>query len=251
MTHPEALLADYVSGSLDASDTANVDEHLAGCAACTAEVSSARVARAALGFLPEIPAPGGVASRALEAAQRGSGRPGWYRWIGAAAAAAVVALVLVSLPNMGSTPAGQDSAGGTLGRATAASVGATINAPLQLVVQEINYDQAALDQLTNATVSQVGSPSEIASAGLVPSADPKQRTGTSAELQTALTCVGRAVPAKAGSPFKLILAHFNGKASFLAFYLDKPGGGKPPTSLTVWIVDGQTCTASGLSSTHI
>jgi len=234
MTHPEELLAEYVNGSLSASDIASVEEHLAACTACSADVSRARAARSALGFLPEVPAPDGVASRALDAAARPEGRPGWYRWLGAGAAAAVVALVLLSLPHLGSAPATPEKAGAAL-----------------VAVQPTNYDQAALDELTNATARQASSTSAIASAGIAPTAATNERVGTSGELQTALTCVGRAVPARAGAPFKLILARFDGNASFLAFYFSGPGKGQPPTSLVVWIVDGRTCTASGLSSTRI
>jgi len=251
MTHPEELLAEYVNGSLSASDIASVEEHLAACTACSADVSRARAARSALGFLPEVPAPDGVASRALDAAARPEGRPGWYRWLGAGAAAAVVALVLLSLPHLGSAPATPEKAGAALVSGTSSPIAISDAAALQLAVQPTNYDQAALDELTNATARQASSTSAIASAGIAPTAATNERVGTSGELQTALTCVGRAVPARAGAPFKLILARFDGNASFLAFYFSGPGKGQPPTSLVVWIVDGRTCTASGLSSTRI
>ena len=249
MTHPEELLAGYVSGSLAAFDIAKVDEHLADCKTCSAEILSARMARSALGSLPEVSAPPGIASRALEAA--GGGRPGWHRWLGVGAAAAIVALVLVSLPHLGSAPASQEKAGSTSLGGISSSAAISAPAGLHLVVQETNYNQAALDALTSATAHQAASTSEIASAGIAPSADPQERAGTSAELQTAVACIGKAVPAKAGTPFKLILARFNGSAVFLAFYFHAPGDGQPPTSVVVWIVDGHTCTASGLSSMRI
>jgi len=122
MTHPEELLAEYVNGSLSASDIASVEEHLAACTACSADVSRARAARSALGFLPEVPAPDGVASRALDAAARPEGRPGWYRWLGAGAAAAVVALVLLSLPHLGSAPATPEKAGAALVSGTSSPI---------------------------------------------------------------------------------------------------------------------------------
>ena len=250
MTHPEELLAGYVSGSLAASDIAKVDEHLADCETCSAEVLSARTARSALGSLPEVSAPAGIASRALEAAAEG-GRPGWHRWLGVGAAAAVVALVLVSLPHLGSAPASQEKAGSTSLGGIPSSATISDTAGLHLVVQGTNYNQAALDALTSATAQKAASTSEIASAGIAPSAAPQERAGTSAELQTAVACIGKAVPAKAGTPFKLILARFNGSAVFLAFYFHALGDGQPPTSVVVWIVDGHTCTASGLSSMRI
>lgn len=251
MTHPEELLAEYVSGSLSASDIGSVEEHLAACTACSADVSRARAARSALGSLPEVPAPDGVASEALDAAAGGAGRSGRYRWLGAGAAAALVAVVLLSLPHLGSAPATQEKAGAALVSGASSPIGISDATTLQLAVQPTNYDQAALDALTNATARQASSTSAIASAGIAPAAASNERVGTSAELQTALTCVGRAVPAKVGAPFKLILARFNGSPSFLAFYFSGPGNGQPPTGLVVWIVDAHTCTASGLSSTRI
>lgn len=248
MTHPEDLLADYVNGSLTPSDRASVDEHLAGCRECSAEVSLARAARSALRDLPEIPVPDGVSSRALDAA--GSpGRPGRYRWLGAGAAAAAVALLLVTLPHLASAPASQDKAEEALAGGSASSIAHADASALELAVQQTNYDQASLDDLTNATLRQATSSLQTATAGLPPAnAAPNARIGTGAELQTALACVGKAVAADTGPPFKLILARFDGKAAFLAFYFGDSGEGQSPTSLVVWIVDGHTCTASGLSS---
>ena len=78
----------------------------------------------------------------------------------------------------------------------------------------------------------------------------KERIGSSAELQTALACVGRAVPPGTGTPFNVILARFGGDASFLAFFYGGPGATGAPTTVVVWIVNGQTCTASGSTSAH-
>ena len=251
MTHPEELLAEYVGGSLTASDIASVEEHLAACTACSADVSRASAARSALRSLPQVRPPDGVASEALDAASGSVGRPGWYRWLGAGAAAAVVVVVVLSLPHLGSAPASQEKAGAARTSGASSSIGISDATALQLSVQATNYDQAALDRLTNATAHRAASTSAVASAGIAPTTAPNERVGSIAELQTALTCVGRAVPSGAGAPFKLILARFDGNASFLAFYFSGPGKGQPPTSLVVWIVDGHTCTASGLSSTHI
>ncbi len=249
MTHPEDLLADHVSGSLAPADRAVVDAHLATCAACSAEVSLALAARSALRTLPEVAPPDDIAARALETPTN-AGPPSWYRWVGAAAAAAVVALVLVSLPHLWSTPGGSgqaESSPGISGGFAPHIVDSAI--PVQLTVQQTNYDQTSLDSLTAGALQ--GSPAATAMAptgALTTNATPKERIGSSAELQTALACVGKAVPTSEGTPFKLILARFDGKTSFLAFYYRWAGTAGAPIGVIAQIVDGTTCTTSGSSS---
>ncbi len=65
MTHPEELLAGYVDGTLSAQDRAVVDAHLTTCDDAGGEVAQARVAVAALGGLPEAPAPAGLGAKAM------------------------------------------------------------------------------------------------------------------------------------------------------------------------------------------
>lgn len=249
MTHPEDLLADLVAGSLREVDRTILDAHLATCARCSAEVRAAMGARSALRSLVDVPVPTSVASKAQAIPNVATGHPGWYRWLGAAAAAAVIALVLVSIPR-GSGPnphnpedvniAAPAQAGGA-----AASKSSSLS--LQLLVQPTDFDQASLDELTKATLETAVTPAPTAAASAAEISG--ARIGTDAELQTALTCVAKAVPSKTGAPFKLILARFDGKAAFLAFYYRGARDGQPATGLVVWIVDGQTCTPTGLSST--
>lgn len=249
MTHPEDLLADHVSGSLAPADRAAVDAHLATCTRCSAEVSLALAARSALRTLPEVTPPDDVAARALETPTN-AGPPSWYRWVAAAAAAAVVAFVLVGLPHLRSAPGGSgqaESSPGASGGSAPQIAGATI--PLQLTVQQTNYDRATLDSLTAGALQGSSAATAMAPTGALPTnAAPKERIGSSAELQTALACVGKAVPASEGTPFKLILARFDGKTSFLAFYYRWAGSAGAPIGVVARIVDGTTCTTSGSSS---
>jgi anti-sigma factor RsiW len=251
MTHPEDLLADYVSGALTDSERATVDAHLAGCPECSADVSRARAARSALRALPEVSVPTGVASRALEEATRTAGGPGWYRWLGVAAAAAVVALIAITLPHLGTSPATTE-----VGAAAPAIAGGSSSTEitkattLHLSVQETDYDQAGIDQLTDDIAGQLTS-STSAGSGLAPLATPEERIGTGAELQAALTCVRKAVSHGLGTPIKLILTRVDGTASFLAFYRTTSEQGQGSSSLDLWIVDGHTCTTSAFSSTRL
>ena len=251
MTHPEDLLADHVSGSLAPEDRAVLNAHLATCARCSAEVSLALAARSALRTLPDVAPPDDIAARALKTPIN-TGPPSRYRWAGAAAAAAVVALVLVGFPSLRSTPGGSRVAESSPGISGGVAPHITDSAiPLQLTVQRTNYDQTSLDSLTAGALQ--GSPAATAmapSGALATNATAKERIGSSAELETALACVGKAVPASLGTPFKLILAEFDGKASFLAFYYGGPGAAGVPTTVVVWVVDGHTCTASGSSGAH-
>jgi hypothetical protein len=118
-------------------------------------------------------------------------------------------------------------------------------------VQEINYDQAGVDKLTTDIASQLATSSPSANSGLATMATPKERIGTSAELQTALTCVGKAVSHGLGTPITLILTRVDGTPSFLAFYRATSSQGQGSSSLDLWIVDGHTCTTSGFSSTRL
>jgi predicted anti-sigma-YlaC factor YlaD len=249
MTHPEDLLADYVSGSLSAPELATVEAHLSTCSRCTADLALARAARASLRALPEVPAPTGVASRAIEAARETDGRGrAPYRWLGVAAAAAVVALAVVALQHRGPAPSEAAPVAAAIGGADTSHAGGS-GPSVQLTVEQTNYTQTTLDSLASAALSKAGSAagaSPIQSAAAV--ASPGERPGTSAELQTALACVGNAVPRDGGAtPFRLLLAQFNGKPAYLAFYYRGPQDAAP-TSVIVWIVDSDTCTASGLSS---
>src|SRR5439155_9065821 len=104
MNHPDALLAEYVDGALAFGERAVVERHLDACERCREEVSLARAAHSALAAVAEAPAPGNLGDAAIaDARQRAagapaaaapSGKPGWYRWAGAAAGIAAALLLL-------------------------------------------------------------------------------------------------------------------------------------------------------------
>ena len=110
MTHPEELLADFTNGTLSPQEQAVVDAHLVTCARCSGEVALAAHTRSALGSLEEVPAPPGIAARALQEAgaahgpRRSGEAPRWYRFAGVAAAAAAALIVvafIVAQPLLG------------------------------------------------------------------------------------------------------------------------------------------------------
>ncbi|MEP7059613.1 MAG: zf-HC2 domain-containing protein [Actinomycetota bacterium] len=254
MTHPEDLLADYVRGTLPPSELAALEEHLSTCAHCLDDVGLARVARATLRTLPEVPAPAGIASKALELADGGAahtraGRTLYRGMGGAAAAAAVIVLAVASLSHQASAPSETKAVPALIGNAGG---GASAAPALELTVQRKNYDQVSLDALTQSLAKVQPAAGSSPESTSIASGSATGSTGSDAELRTALMCVGKAAPpvdTVAPTPVKLIQARFDGEPAFFAFYLQDTPGQSPTTSLAVEIVDVHTCTASGSSTT--
>lgn len=106
MTDHERLRVDlgaYVLGQLDEASTARLEQHLDGCAACTAELGELTPVAAALEDLRVRPAPTAgdappaLADRvvgAVEQEARAERRTSWVRTAGVAGVAAALALVL-------------------------------------------------------------------------------------------------------------------------------------------------------------
>jgi anti-sigma factor RsiW len=69
----EALLADYVEGSLDAASVRRVEEHLEGCAECKASLAEVRETMSALSGLHRVPAPPNFDREVAETIRRRSG----------------------------------------------------------------------------------------------------------------------------------------------------------------------------------
>jgi beta-lactamase class D len=112
MTHEEAreLLLDLAYGELETGDRRKLEEHVAGCAECEAELAGILRTRAAAGRLPDPVVPGRRAEL-VEAARLAVAKPvaqrrsRWSRatpWIAAAATVAVVGGV--TLRWLGETP---------------------------------------------------------------------------------------------------------------------------------------------------
>jgi anti-sigma factor RsiW len=51
------LMTDYLEGALSASDQARFEEHIGGCAGCTAYLEQLRVSVRVLGALAAVPVP--------------------------------------------------------------------------------------------------------------------------------------------------------------------------------------------------
>jgi hypothetical protein len=247
MTHPEELLAGYVDDTLSAKDRAVVDAHLAECAKCSREVVLAAGARSALRSLPEEPAPAGVATQALEEAggvQRsggGDGTPRWYRIGGAVAAIAAGLLVFtLVLPHIGqggepASDAAQGKAGATAG---GAREGSAIVAATAIEIRHVNYDNASLTAFASSFQSDAPGAGGVGTA----EAPVAPVIGTKAQTDKGLACIVKSAPDQGGELQSLIRARFQGTPAYLAVFLEGPGAGQPPDTVTVWVFATKDCT---------
>jgi hypothetical protein len=254
MTHPEELLAGYVDGALPPKDRAAVDAHLAGCARCRREVSLAVSARSGLRALPEILAPEGIATLALEEARSGRAPardgqpPRWYRIAGVAAAAAAALLVLtLALPHIG-----QGGSSGDTDQKAAAGVGADQSGPRALSgataieIQHRNYDNDSLTALSGSYARDAAA----AGAAATPSTPGTEfASAQAAQKQTAdaLACVQTSTPDATGTLIRLIRARFEGTPAYLALFLDGPGAGQPADRVNVWVFAANDCSILSFS----
>ena len=98
----ESLLAEYVDGALSPEDRARVEQHLAGCPSCAAEVAAVQRLAPVLRSLPEAHPPAGLADAVFAVTTR---RRGWLRRLlprrlaplSAAAAVLVIVVALVTV----------------------------------------------------------------------------------------------------------------------------------------------------------
>jgi Putative zinc-finger len=251
MIHPEGSLADYVDGTLHPHDRAAVDTHIAGCDRCRGEVGLARGALAALEALPEVPAPPGIATRALEeagagrAARSADGTPRWYRSAGIAAAAAAALFVLtLVLPHIG-----QDTSNSVAEKRTGAGSGGLVSGPVaatatQIEIQHTNYDSASVEALATSYAAQDAGAQVNAST--VPSA-----TGSQRQTSRALRCVVRSAPDESGQLARVIKARFEGAPAYLAVFLEGPGAGQPADAVSIWVFSADDCSILSYSSARL
>ena len=254
--HPEELLAGYTDGSLSAKDRAAVDAHLAVCARCSRETELSAGALSALRSLEEEPAPPGVASRALEEAAGvrrsvvSMGTPRWYRIGGAVAAAAAALLVFtLVLPHIGQGQrSGADAANGKSLAATAGGGAreATALAASLIEVQHVNYDNTSLAALTSSYQSDTAGGAPLGTAAV-----PAPASGTQAQTDKALACVAKSAPDQGGVVQRLIRARFQGTPAYLAVFLEGPGAGEPPDTVTVWAFATDDCRILSFSSAQL
>ncbi len=253
MTHPEELLAGYVEGTLSARERVAVEAHLAGCSRCSREVELAHGARTALRSLTEVPAPQGVASRALEEASgtrlATGGAPRWYRFAGVAAAVAAGLLVFtLVLPHIGNGGGATSEASQAKdqGAASSAREGAALAAASAIEIRHVNFDDASLTALT----SSYRSPAPAASGAGTASA-PATAFGTQAQTSKALACIVKSAPNQKGELQTLIRARFKGTPAYLAVFTEGPGAGQPADTVTVWVFGTTDCGILSFSSAQL
>ena len=246
MTHPEELLAPYVDGSLDASERAVVDAHLAACARCREEVELARRAVAALAALEDEPVPLGLTAPVLARAARRP-EPWWrsQRWaVGLAAAAALVLAGALVLPQVLRGPGG--GSGGATARmeATPTVEGGSaqdLRALPPLETWDANLDERGAKRLA------------LRSAKLAPSPAPDHAFAPADRAEEARSCLlaSGAVLDEQHVLVRLIAARYLGTPAYLGVFREGPGGDQPPTRIVVWVVAREDCRILTLLSQRI
>jgi hypothetical protein len=254
MTHPEELLAGYVDGSLSSSDRVTVETHLAACSRCSREVALAAGARTALRSLTQVPAPQGVAAKALEEATGArpavGGTPRWYRFGGIAAAVAAGLLVFtLVLPHIGNGggPSSAASQAKDQGAAAGAREGTALAAASAIEIRHVNFDDASLTALT----SSYGTPTPGASGDGTAAAPVAPMFGTLAQTNKALACIVKSAPNQGGALQTLIRARFKGTPAYLAVFTEGPGAGQPADTVTVWVLGTTDCRILSFSSARL
>ena len=241
MSHPDALLAEYVDGALAEGERAAVERHLASCERCRDEVALARAARAALASVPETPAPSDLGAAAIAEARRRAGshpaagappgRPAWYRWAGAAAGiAAALLVVALILPHVGNAPA------------------------TSVETQNVNYDLSGVESLATSSRGQegavFGSNDQATPVPVAASVTPEKLIS----FADAVTCLDRAFTeptgqqAPEGQLVRVIQARYRGVPAVLGVYLLSPGAGQPADVVRVLVASSRDC--SILTSTQ-
>jgi hypothetical protein len=253
MTHPEELLAGYVDGTLSPKERRAVDSHVADCSRCSREISLAAGARSALRSLMEVPAPPGIATRALEEAggarrSAASGTPRWYRIGGAAAAVAAGLLVLtLVLPNIGQSESPGGEAARVKDQGAAGDARESTSTLLAAIeIQQVNYDDASLTALISWYQSDASSGGALSAA-----APTSQDFGTQAQTDRALACVAQSAPDPSGELQNLIRARFQGTPAYLAVFLEGPGAGQPADTATAWVFATKDCRILSFSSAQL
>jgi anti-sigma factor RsiW len=241
MSHPDALLADYVDGTLTAAQRAEVQAHLEGCDRCRDEVSLASAGRSALRSAPAVQVPAGIADRAIAEAAAPvdlgaarSRRPP-TRWIGAAAAvAAVVVLFAVAAPKLGSAPSKTAAAGAGAEQATDASFAAATG--VEVARADVQSDDLAA---LAATVGGVRAPEGAAAGSGAPTFADVQTD--EAALPRATTCLSTAFAGAPGTLTRVIAATYEGAPAYLGFYAVGPGAGLPATRIQLLVASVDGC----------
>jgi anti-sigma-K factor RskA len=252
MSHPDALLAEYVDGALAEGERAAVERHLGSCDRCRDEVALAGAARAALASVLETPAPSELGAAAVAEARRRAGshpaagaapgRPAWYRWAAAAAGiAAALLVVALVLPHVGNAPATTAAAG------DAAAARAAPSPATSVETQNVNYDLSGVESLATSSRGQegavFGSNDQATQVPVAASVTPEERIS----FTDAVTCLDHAFTdpadqqAPAGQLVRVIQARFRGVPAVLGVYLLSPGAGQPANIVRVLVASSRDC----------
>jgi anti-sigma factor RsiW len=238
MNHPYEQLADLVDGTLDEDDLGRVQAHLDTCGSCREDLAHATAGREVARSLPQAAPPAGLHRRVIVAAAgHGHAAPTWYRWAGVAAAAAVIVAIAIALPNVGGGTSG-DALEGAAARVDAGTEAQGAGAGGQIEVVDKNYDAKDLERLARDTGS------ETTAQGAAPEA--------TALDAGAARCVSEAFDEQpVGRLARLIQARFEGRAAYIAVYLEGPGAGEPPDTAVVWAAAKDDCTILSFASARI
>jgi hypothetical protein len=248
MTHPEDLLADYVTGTLSQSDRHDVDVHLRSCDRCRRDIALAGAARTALSQLTAAPAPTGLGDRALADRRRPVSSGGFsssHRWAaGAAVAAAVFLLAGVVLPQLGS-PAREDAAtlaSGSAEPGTAQAGEDAAGSSRRVEVRDKDYSTTDVQELALGAGA-------LADQGASSSPEPAdaafgEAAGTSYASRAALTareCLRTAYPPEEGEPLRLIDARFERTPAYIGLFRDRSGTDGAAGSVLVIVAAKRDC----------
>jgi len=265
--HPHDILAEYVDGALPPAERAGVEAHLSECASCRGEVELAREAVAALRIVPELPAPFGVAKRAVRDVRRGRGGRLAWQLAGAAAAAAVVAVAFIALeaPNRQEQAAIEGAAGDGQAEPQPGSgddaSGPGMAAPVQTEERTLALDVGDLgypayrnrgaeytsEGMAEVSVRHTREARRALEAGFPASAVAFYRDydlGTlEPRAQRALSCVTEGGPPdRTVVPFVLEAARFEERPAYLASFLVGPAPERRYDRLQIVVVSRDTCT---------
>jgi hypothetical protein len=140
----------------------------------------------------------------------------------------------------GSAGVGSDSSrGGT-------EAGAEVQPPeasrVAINVQELDYDQAALQDLASQQREAFGAPAEDASGA----------EALAADTETAAHCVRQAFDGQPrGELTQMIEATFDGRDAYIAVYLEGPGAGQAADTVAVYAASRDDCQLLSFASARI
>jgi hypothetical protein len=263
MSHPTDQLTDYVDGTLDPEERAEVDTHLRGCASCRSEVALATDGTRAVAGLGAPVAPAGLADAAIAEAERRAStgsvrqlsagsrrRPNAQRWLAVAGAAAVIALVALIAPKLGNAPTTDAAsvAGGSRPAAHAAYPTATaveIQKNVQYTLGGLPSQAAQMRAAYALSAADDGVTAQPApAAGTFSSGAPAEAATTklsTARLKDATACLDRAFARPEGALSRVIMADFDGESAYFGVYLTSPGAGLPPDALHLDVAAAHGC----------